>query len=150
MSSKGADRLTRAVTMICVAGLLSLSACGSDGGSADPAATPCPSPSPSGDPALLPRSLPLDRWGTIVTVERRDGFVGAEALTQTLIVELYPDIVRTLTENGYTLLGGDNEGFEAEISFIDRKESNVNFTLRQTKCKGDVSVFVLIEERGSE
>ena len=85
-----------------------------------------------------------------MTVEERGGFVGAEALSQTLIVELYPDIVRTLTENGYTLLGGDNEGFEAEISFIDRKEHNVNFTLRQTECEGEVSVFVLIEDRGSE
>lgn len=138
------------MTALCSVGLLGLSACGSGSGSSDSVATPCPSPSPSGDPALLPRSLPLDRWGTIVIVERRDGFVGAEALTQTLIVELYPDIVRTLTENGYTLLSGDNEGFEAEIGFIDRKENNVNFTLRQTRCKGEVSVVVLIEERGSK
>jgi hypothetical protein len=146
VNRRGADRLSRVAIALC---LVVLSACGSEGDSKDPAAKPCPSPSPSGDPALLPRSLPLERWGTIVTVEERGGFVGAEALTQTLIVELYPDIVRTLTENGYTLLGGDNEGFEAEISFIDRKESNVNFTLRQTGCKGEVSVFVLIEERGS-
>lgn len=81
-------------------------------------------------------------------VEERAGFVGAEAVTDTLIVELYPEIVRTLTGRGFTLLGGDNEGFEAEISFEGDKQGYVNIILRQGSCEGEVRIRVLIEKLG--
>ncbi len=126
--------------------------CGACGGSSSVGAgsrQPCPSP--TAVRAELPGDLPLDEWATIVTVEQRAGFVGAEAVTtDTLIVELYPEIVRTLTEDGYTLLGGDNEGFEAEISFNDPRGNYLNFILRQGSCKDEVRVRVLIEMIGEK
>ncbi|MFP5298427.1 MAG: hypothetical protein ACLGHL_05535 [Actinomycetota bacterium] len=79
-------------------------------------------------------------------LEERAGFAGAEIIATTQIVELYPDIVRTLTERGYVLLGGDNEGFEAEISFTDPKENYVNLILREG-CGEQVRIRVLIEEK---
>lgn len=124
-----------------------LGACG--GSSNDAASTSSPCPSPTEVSADLPGRVPLEEWGTIVKVEERAGFVGAEAVTDTLIVELYPEIVRTLTEDGYTLLGGDNEGFEAEISFNDPRGNYLNFLLRQGNCKDEVRVRVLIEMTGA-
>ena len=97
--------------------------------------------------ALKP--LELERWGTVIEEERRAGFIGAEVLSEQLIVELYPDIVRSLSESGYTLLGGDNEGFEAEISFTDPKNRHVSFSLRQHSCSAQLVVMqVLVQGRG--
>jgi hypothetical protein len=98
-------------------------------------------------PAL--ESLGLQRWGTVTEEERRAGFIGAEATSELKIVELYPDIVRRLSEDGYTLLGGDNEGFEAEISFKDRKDRHISFSLRQHACDAErVVMQVLVQGRG--
>lgn len=79
-------------------------------------------------------------------LEGRAEFVGAEVISTTQIVELYPDIVRTLTERGYVLLGGDNEGFEAEISFTDPRDNYVNLILREG-CEEQVRIRVLIERK---
>lgn len=142
----------RSRSTICVAALfpLLLVGCGSSNGDADPGAEVCESPIPVGSDAALLKKFPLDEWGTIVVVEERAGYVGAEAVTDTLIVELYPEIVRTLTGLGYTLLGGDNEGFEAEISFRDPKENYVNLILRRGNCEDEVRIRALIEKRGSK
>lgn len=95
------------------------------------------------------KPLRLDRWGTVVKEERRAGFIGAEVLSEKKIVELYPDIVRSLSAGGYTLLGGDNEGFEAEISFTDPKKRHVSFSLRQHSCSAQLVVMrVLVQGRG--
>jgi hypothetical protein len=118
------------------------------GGPTEPAAQaePCTSPIAVKAPGFPPE-IPLEEWGTIVRYEKRAGFIGAEAVSNELIVELYPEIVRTLTGAGYTLLGGDNEGFEAEISFTDPKERYINIILRGGRCQDEILVRVLIEKR---
>lgn len=131
-------KLRVAATALCV-----LVACG---GSAErPAAAPCPAPTPATGSIRLPGGFPAGKWGTVTQLEERAGFTGAEVISTTQIVELYPDIVRTLTERGYVLLGGDNEGFEAEISFTDPKDNYVNLILRQG-CDDQVKIRILIEK----
>lgn len=44
------------------------------------------------------------------------------------------------------LLGGDNEGFEAEISFTDPRDNYVNLILREG-CEDQVRIRVLIERK---
>lgn len=132
-------------TWICALLLWALPACG-QGDKTGATPDPCASTAPVAVPADLPRSLPLEKWGTVVEFERRAGFVGAEAISHTLIVELYPDMVRTLTGNGYTLLGGDNEGFEAEITFTGPTREHVGVTMREGPCTDEVRIRVLIEE----
>lgn len=71
-------------------------------------------------------------------------------ISETQIVELYPEIVRTLTGSGYTLLGGENEGFEAEMTFSNPKERLTTLTLREGPCD-EVIVRALVkieEDRG--
>lgn len=130
---------------LCALVIWTVPACGS-GEDTQAGPDPCASATPVAVAADLPRSLPLEKWGTIVEFERRAGFIGAEAVTDTLIVELYPDIVRTLTGNGYTLLGGDNEGFEAEITFTGPTREHVGVTMREGPCADEVRIRVLIEE----
>lgn len=123
--------------------LLLAAACGGgDAGQPNPTPTPCLSPTPATQ--RLGMKVPLERWGTITEVAERAGFVGAEAVGGTQIVELYPEVVRTLTERGFVLLGGDNEGFEAEMTFHDPKGRLTTFTMAEGPCD-EVIVRVLIQ-----
>ena len=97
-------------------------------------------------PAL--ERLGLERWGTVTEEERRAGFIGAEAISEREIVDLYPEIVEVLEDEGYVFLGGDNEGFEAEISFKDHKARHISFALRQHPCSSErVVLQVLVQGR---
>lgn len=92
-------------------------------------------------------ALALQRWGTITVADARAGFLGAEVVSEQEVVEIYPDLIRRLGSD-YTFLGGENEGFEAELSFADRKERVLSFTLREIVCDR-VLIRVLIEKGGA-
>lgn len=117
--------------------------CGS--GSAEPAARPepCPSPTPVRDISLLPKDVPLQRLATITELEIKGGFLGAEATTDTSIVELYPPLARALLNSDYDILSSDNEGFEAEIFFGRGKNITGTFLLREGPCKDQVTIRLL-------
>lgn len=82
----------------------------------------------------------------MTVVERKRGFVGAQAISEIQIVELFPQMVRLLGEKGYAYLGGENEGFEAELAFSDPKKNFVSFALRETDCPSQILIRVLIEK----
>jgi hypothetical protein len=92
-------------------------------------------------------SLGLERWGIVTKAESRAGFLGAEAVSEQEVVEIYPDAVRRLS-GSYTFLGGENEGFEAELSFADRKGRVASFTLTEVECDR-VLIQVLFEKGGA-
>jgi hypothetical protein len=68
--------------------------------------------------------------------------VGAEAISGTQIVELYPILSRHLMNNGYVTVSGENEGFEAEI-FFQKGKAPGSLLLREGPCEGDVTVKLL-------
>lgn len=130
--------------------LLAFGACGGgekDAGSAR--AEACVAPTPVADTSAIGK-LPLDRWGTITLVQTKRGFVGAQAISEIQIVELYPRIVRDLGDAGYVSLGGENEGFEAELAFSAPNETFVSFALRETECDEQILIRVLIEKGPSK
>ncbi|MBA2724862.1 MAG: hypothetical protein H0U53_02635 [Actinobacteria bacterium] len=92
-------------------------------------------------------ALALERWGTITKSEARAGFLGAVAVSEQQVVEIYPDMVRRLGAS-YTFLGGDNEGFEAELSFADSEDRVVSFTLTEVACD-KVLIRALFEKRAA-
>lgn len=125
-------------------------ACG--GGDDDPGPTQaeaCVAPTPAADTSAIGK-LPLDLWGTVTLVQTKRGFVGAQAISEMQIVELYPQIVRDLGEAGYVSLGGENEGFEAELAFSAPNGTFVSFALRETECDEQILIRVLIEKGPSE
>src|SRR5688500_18201873 len=84
--------------------LLVLGACAEDG--SDPVSRPpCPEVIAIHASAPILQRLALERWGTLTEEERRAGFIGAEAISESEIVDLYPDIVETLEDDGYVFLG---------------------------------------------
>lgn len=129
--------------MLLCAGLLSVGA--ACGGSRSASPEPCESPEPVEDLSLLPRDIPLDEWAVIHQIEVSSGFLAARGITETSIVELYPVIARATVDAGYTILSGDNEGFEAEI-FFDRGEGTTGtYLLREGPCDGQVTIRLLYE-----
>lgn len=114
-------------------------------GVAEPTARPkpCPTFAPVGDTSLLPRDVPLQRFATITELEIKGGFLGAEATTDTRIVELFPPLARALLDSGYDILASDNEGFEAEIFFGRGKKVTGTFLMREGPCKDQVTIRLL-------
>ena len=126
------------------------SACG--GGDDDPGPTKaeaCVAPTPVADTSAIGK-LPLDLWGTVTLVQTKRGFVGAQVISELQIVELYPQMVRDLGDAGYVYLGGENEGFEAELAFSSPNETFVSFALRETDCDKHIRIRVLIEKGSSK
>jgi hypothetical protein len=128
---------------------LILPSCGS--GSGSEAAAPCPDPTaaPASQLNKLPKDLPLDDWGSVTEVSVRAGYVGAEAISDTQIVELYPVLSRHLMSHNFVTVSGENEGFEAEI-FFQKGKAPGSFLLREGPCEGDVTIKLLYEIKGSK
>jgi hypothetical protein len=142
-------RLSAAGKLVLLLVVGSLGACG--GGDADgkTQAELCVEPTPVADASAL-GDLPIERWGTITLVETKRGFVGARAISEIQIVELFPEMVRDLGDEGYSYLGGENEGFEAELAFSTPQKNFVSFALRETDCKEQILIRVLVEKGPSE
>lgn len=120
-----------------------LQACGG-GSSSSPAAATCPKTAPVSTSQLrkLPDELPLDKWGEVIEVSTRAGYVGAEAVTDTQIVELYPVLSRHIMKSGFVTVSGENEGFEAEI-FFQKGKAPGSFLLREGPCEDQVTIKLL-------
>ena len=91
---------------------------------------------------LLPDSIPLTEWGTVTKVDKQKGYVGARAIAETTIVELYPQLSKHIRVNGFETISGENEGFEAEI-FFAKGPNTGTFLLREGPCKGQVTIKLL-------
>ena len=132
------------MTIRCLAAvLLFLGACASDNGAPSARSTPCPSTSTLEDTSVLPRDLPMDALTEVVAASVRKGFLTARGVTETSIVELYPQLSRALLDEGYDILNGDNEGFEAEIFFRRGRGTTGTYLLREGPCEGQVTLTLL-------
>ena len=134
-------------SILVVGSVVLLGACGgdadgADGNPQDPEVCATDNPVPEQDLDLLPAGLPLDEWGTIVRISERRGFVGAEAISETTIVELYPEIARAVRDGDYVTISGENEGFEAEVFFQKGRDTGT-FLLRKGPCKGQVTIKLI-------
>lgn len=78
-------------------------------------------------------------------VEERGGYAGAVALSDRTVDELYPLMIEDLEAAGFDHLGGENEGFEAEISFASAQR-NGTIALREADCDR-VRIQVLLARR---
>ena len=127
-----------------VAAVLMVACGGSDGGpSAGP--TPCPLPAEGGDARLLPKELRLTEYGVLAETKVNEGFLSARIVSETKIVELYPPIARSLVANGFEILSGDNEGFEAEIFFKRTKIETGSIYMRESAtCTDQVTLTLTI------
>jgi hypothetical protein len=132
------------MTIRCLTALLLFLTCCS-GGDDRPSArsSPCPSTSPLADTSDLPPDLPVDEVSEVVEMRVRKGFLAAQGVTETSIVELYPQLSRALLDEGYEIISGDNEGFEAEIFFRRGRGTTGTYLLREGPCEGQVTLRLL-------
>ncbi len=138
-------RVGQSIAAVVAAALLG--ACGGDAGGADdnpqdPKACATDDPATAEDLELLPPGLPLDEWGTVVKISLRRGFVGAEAISDMTIVDLYSEIGRAVRDGDYVTISGENEGFEAEL-FFQKGPDTGTFLLRKGPCRGQVTIKLI-------
>lgn len=131
--------MIRAQVASSVAALL-LVGCGGGEGSVSTGPTPCPLPPPGGNEQLLPKGLELTEYGVLAEAGVSRGFVTARVVSDIQIVELYPPIARALVDNGFKILSGDNEGFEAEIFFKRGRNETGNIYMREGPCTDQVTL----------
>jgi hypothetical protein len=132
--------------IIATAIVLILAGCGDGQPSAAP--TPCASPTPVADTSKIPSDIPVADWGTVTKIEKKKKFLVVQAVSDQSVVELHPQIARSLLDSGYEIVGADNEGFESEIFFAPGKGTSGLFRLREGPCKNQVTVTLLIEGGG--
>jgi hypothetical protein len=134
----------------CIVALLgALVACGGgDGGSA--ASTPCPDPSPTSGSAAFLREFPLEDWGVLTGFESKGKASTATVVADESVVELHPQIARTVIDSKYKIVGADNEGFESEIYFAFRGTFAGAFRLREGPCEGQVTVRLVYALKPAE
>ena len=123
--------------------MLILSACAGGQPAATP--TPCTSPEAVSDTSSIPPDIPVGDWGTVTKIKKEKKFLVIQAISDQSVVELHPQIARSLLDSGYEIVGADNEGFESEIFFAPGKGTSGLFRLREGPCKDQVTVTLLIE-----
>jgi hypothetical protein len=84
-------------------------------------------------------------WGTVTKIKKEKKFLVVQAISEQSVVELHPQIARSLLDSGYEIVGADNEGFESEIFFAPGSGTSGLFRLREGPCKDLVTVTLLIE-----
>jgi hypothetical protein len=126
---------------VAVTATLILVACGGGGGGDEAADCPEPVEAPASEIAKLPDDLPLEMWGTVTKVSEKGGYIGGVAISETQIVELYPELNRYLIDHKFLIVSGENEGFEAEV-FFQRDKAPGSFLLRKG-CGKQIKVKLL-------
>ena len=115
--------------------------CSGDGGSAAP--EPCSGPTRTFDLEPPPNDVPIDDYGTQVEGTIDDDYLDAKVISDELIVEIDPELQRSLGDAGYEIIGHDNEGFEAEIFFRRGADTVGTIFMKEGPCDGQVTIDLL-------
>lgn len=116
---------------------------GCSGGGDPKADEPCTGPTRTFDLEPPPDDIPIDDYGTQVEGAVNDDYLDAKVISDDLIVEIDPELQRSLVAAGYEIIGHDNEGFEAEI-FFRRGEGTVGtIFMKEGPCDGQVTIDLL-------
>ncbi|MGH8969461.1 MAG: hypothetical protein ACRDV1_05890 [Actinomycetes bacterium] len=116
------------------------SACGAG---EDPGA--CPAPRPVDEPGPLVRALALDELG-VPTVSREEAELSsATVVSERSVTALLGRVNDALEAGGYSVLGTEDEGFEAEIFFAKGLHTNgVARITEDARCAGRTTVEVSV------
>lgn len=100
---------------------------------------------PSSDPAaraeLIPEELLLDGEAQVSSAGRRKGGVTAALRVQLSVQDALPLYKQAVTDAGFDIVGGDNEGFEAEV-YIKKGKELGQVQIRRSLCADASVVFV--------
>jgi hypothetical protein len=116
-------------------------ACERGGGGSRAVDCGVPTPDPAARAALIPEPFLLDGDATVATAGRRRGGVTAVLSVQTSVQDALPPYKKAIAEEGFELVGEDNEGFEAEI-YLRHKRLIGAVQIRRSLCDDASVVFV--------
>lgn len=114
-----------------------------NGGGGDDVAADCgvPTPDPRARADLLPQPFLLDGDAEVASAGRRRGGVTGVLSVSLSVQEAVPVYKKAIDEEGFELVGEDNEGFEAEL-YMKRGERLGAVQIRRTLCDDVSVVFV--------
>ncbi len=116
---------------------------GCAGGHGSGAPEACSRPTETADLEEIPDDIPIDDYGTQVEGVIDDDYFDAKVISDDLIVEIDPELQRSLGEAGYEIVGHDNEGFEAEIFFRRGAATVGTIFMKEGPCDGQVTIDLL-------
>ena len=134
------------LTETCRSGLLlaavvaAAAGCGG-GGSADCAE---PAPLASGNDARVPADLDLTGFGTLTRLEVDGGLTSYRVEGNGSVADVYVPVTRQLRDDGWNLVGSENEGVDAEVYFARGTMETGVLMLRELDCAGTVAIEVTV------
>lgn len=118
-------------------------ACGG-GGSAEPADCSPPTPLESGENDRVPADLDLTDFGTLTRLEVDGGFTSYRVEGEGSVQDVYVPVTRQLRDDGWNLVGSENEGVDAEVFFARGTTETGVIMLRELDCAGTVAIEVTV------
>lgn len=116
-------------------------ACGGGGESADCAE---PAPLTSGDDARVPADLDLTGFGTLTKLEVDGALTSYRVEGTGSVADVYVPVTRQLRDDGWNLVGSENEGVDAEVYFARGTMETGVLMLRELDCPGTVAIEVTV------
>lgn len=116
-------------------------ACESSGGGSRAVDCGVPTPDPAARASLIPEPFLLDGDATVATAGRRRGGVTGVLSVPMSVQDALPPYKKAIAEEGFELVGEDNEGFEAEL-YMKRGERLGAIQIRRSLCEDVSVVFV--------
>ena len=131
----------RWVSCLVLVGLTAVTAaCG--GG--QPAGCPSPEPLTGDDATGVPPDLDLTGFGVLTRVDVDGGFVSYRVESAKSVQDLFVPVTRALRRDGWSLVGSENEGVDAEVYFARGQSETGVVVLDDLGCDGAVAIEVTV------
>lgn len=131
------------IALSLLVALAMTSACGG-GSDAPPEASPSacgfPEPSATADPSIVDSAFVVD-GSVFIETSSGGGLIGAHLYMPLSVNDGYKRFMGILKDEGFKIVGRDNEGFEAEIYFRRGKALGA-IQIRRSICDDATSVFL--------
>ena len=118
-------------------------ACGG-GGSAQSADCDAPTPVETGDDAQVPLDLDLTDFGTLTRLEVDGGFTSYRVEGKGSVQDTYVPVTRQIRDDGWNLVGSENEGVDAEVYFARGTSETGVVLLQELDCAGTIAIEVTV------
>jgi hypothetical protein len=130
----------RAVATVVTAGVAVTVLAGCGGGPEVGKAGTCADPVAVDGKQLTTLPIDLSRAGTVTKVTSGNGKVGATAVSEAAVDDVYKNLRGMLGSAGFRVTAGETEGFEAEIYYARGKDRAGSFKLVQGPCEGQTTI----------
>jgi hypothetical protein len=129
-----------AIAAVVTAGVTATALAGCGGGPEVGKAGTCTGPVAVDGKQLTALPIDLSRAGTVTKVTSGGEKVGATAISESAVDDVYKKLRGMLGSAGFRVTAGETEGFEAEIYYAKGKDRAGSLKLVQGPCEGQTTI----------